>query len=188
MKKSSLTAREGGPTFSLRNRLTRALWRVVWGTLGQWTPIPFFRWRRWLLVLFGADIHKSARIYPGVQIWLPSNLIMHEHACMGPGVVCYSMNKIIFERYSLVSQRAHLCCGSHDIDSPEFDLFALPIVLRNNSWVAAEAFVGPGVTVGEGAVLGARACAFRDLKDWTVYAGCPARALRERKNDARGNS
>ncbi len=60
-------------------------------------------------------------------------------------------------------------------------LTAAPIAIGPHGWVAAEAFVGPGVTVGEGAVLGARAVGFRDLAPWTVYAGNPAEAVRERR-------
>jgi putative colanic acid biosynthesis acetyltransferase WcaF len=54
-------------------------------------------------------------------------------------------------------------------------------VLGARSWVAAGAFVGPGVTLGEGAVLGARGVAFGDLEPWTVYIGNPAREIRKRQ-------
>jgi putative colanic acid biosynthesis acetyltransferase WcaF len=47
--------------------------------------------------------------------------------------------------------------------------------------VAAEAFVGPGVTLGDGAVLGARGVAFADLEPWTVYIGNPMREVRKRR-------
>jgi putative colanic acid biosynthesis acetyltransferase WcaF len=91
------------------------------------------------------------------------------------------MAKITFAPYSLASQGAHICAGTHDIEDVHFQLRAYPIVVGYRAWIAAEAFVGPGVTVGEGAVLGARGCAFRDLSPWTVYAGNPARAIKPRK-------
>jgi len=91
------------------------------------------------------------------------------------------MAPIELERFALVSQGAHLCAGNHDIDDPEFKLFSKPIVLGAYSWVAADAFVAPGVTVGEGAVLGARGVAFGDLQPWTLYLGNPAVPKRKRK-------
>jgi putative colanic acid biosynthesis acetyltransferase WcaF len=82
----------------------------------------------------------------------------------------------------VVSQGAHLCGGSHDIDSPNFQLFAKPIILEKNVWVCAEAFIGPGVRVAEGCVLGARAVVVKSIADpWTVWAGNPALMKRMRK-------
>ncbi|HEY9346516.1 MAG TPA: putative colanic acid biosynthesis acetyltransferase, partial [Inquilinus sp.] len=102
------------------------------------------------------------------------------HAVIAPGVTCYNVDPITIGDFAVVSQGAHLCTGTHDVDDARFPLRARPIVIEAQAWVAAEAFVGPGVTVGEGAVLGARGVAFRDLDAWMIYAGNPARKLRER--------
>lgn len=174
--------REGGASFSLRHRLLRLTWGVVWGLLGSWTPVPLHAWRRMLLRLFGARLHPTSKVYPRVQVWYPPNLEMDAYACMGQGVICYSMAPVKLDAYALVSQRAHLCAGTHDVDDPDFQLVAKPIHLKANAWVAAEAFVGPGVDVGEGAVLGARAVAFKDLEPWTIYVGSPAKAVRKRRH------
>lgn len=177
----------GGASFDLRSRLVRLVWGVVWCLLGVWTPRPMHGWRRMLVCLFGGRIAGTARIYPGVRLWLPANLEMAEHATLGPDVNCYNMASVRLEAGALVSQRATLCTGGHDIDDPTFQLQVRPIVIGAGAWVAAEAFVGPGVVIGEGAVLGARGVAFRDLESWTVHVGNPARRLRSRRlgDDAR---
>jgi putative colanic acid biosynthesis acetyltransferase WcaF len=77
----------------------------------------------------------------------------------------------------VVSQYAFLCCASHDISSPIMDLTHRPITIGPQSWVAARAFVGPGVVVGEGAVVGACAVVMKDVPPWTVVAGNPARTI-----------
>jgi putative colanic acid biosynthesis acetyltransferase WcaF len=174
--------REGGPSFSLSHRVFRLLWNTTWLLLASWTPPMLHAWRRNLLRLFGAKIDPTAVIYGSARIWFPPNLEMGPHACLGPRVNCYAMAKIRLEQYALVSQGAHLCAGSHDIDDAHFQLIARSITIGANAWIAAEAFVGPGVTVGEGAVLGARGVAFRDLPPWTVYVGNPARQIRRRNN------
>lgn len=178
---SKSNPREGGPSFSLGHRLFRLAWNVTWALLGNWTPVPFHGWRRLLLRLFGARIASSARIYPGTTIWYPPNLAIGAHAVIGPGVILYDMAEMTIGSYAVISQRAHLCGGTHDVDDPHFQLQPKTIAIGDKAWVAAEAFVGPGVTVGEGAVLGARAVAARDLAPWTIYVGNPAKALRERK-------
>lgn len=172
---------EGGPTFPLSHRVFRVVWNLTWLLLASWTP-PFFRgWRRWLLRQFGATIDDTAGVYGSARIWYPPNLTMGAHAYIGPGAIVYCMAPISLDAYAIVSQRAHLCAGTHNIDDPTFQLEVRPIRIGRRGWVAAEAFVGPGVTIGEGAVLGGRAVAFRDLKPWGVYSGNPATWLRERR-------
>ena len=156
------------------------MWIVVWTIFASWTPPGLHRWRRLLLLLFGARIAPTAGVYPSARIWYPANLEMGEFSFLGPGVNCYSMDRITIGDYALVSQGAHLCAGSHDIGDPNFQLISRPIFIGSRSWVASEAFVGPGVTIGEGAVLGARAVAFKTLQPWTVYIGNPAQPLKER--------
>lgn len=171
----------GQASFSLKNRVYRLCWGVVWTVLASWTPRPLHSWRRALLRLFGATIAPTAHVYPSARIWSPANLEMADYACIGPGVIVYSMARITMGPYSLASQRAHLCAGTHDIEDVHFQLGAKPIVVGERAWIAAEAFVGPGVVVGDGAVLGARGCAFRNLDPWTVYVGNPARAIKPRR-------
>jgi putative colanic acid biosynthesis acetyltransferase WcaF len=91
------------------------------------------------------------------------------------------MATISIGAYAIISQGAHLCSGTHDIEDSHFQLYARPIVIGERAWIAAEAFVGPGVSVGQGAVLGARGCAMRDLEAWSVYVGNPAILKRERR-------
>jgi putative colanic acid biosynthesis acetyltransferase WcaF len=171
---------QGGPSFSLRNRVVRLIWRLVWLTMAAWTPPQFRSWRRLLLRVFGARIADTADIYASARIWLPSNLEMGEFSNLGPDVDCYCMAPITLMPYATVSQGVYLCAGTHDVDDPDMQLVAKPIKLGVNCWIAADAFVGPGVTVGDGAVLGARGVAFRDLETNMIYVGNPARPTRPR--------
>jgi putative colanic acid biosynthesis acetyltransferase WcaF len=171
----------GRRSFSLKHQLFRALWQLVWLLLAAWTPPPLHPWRRVILRAFGAKVQKRCDVRGSARVWYPPNLSLGEGALIGPNVNCYNMAPIELERFALVSQGAHLCAGNHDIDDPEFKLFSKAIVLGAYSWVAADAFVAPGVTVGEGAVLGARGAAFGDLQPWTLYLGNPAVPKRKRK-------
>lgn len=171
---------EGAPSFSLKHRLLRLTWIIVWKILASWTPPLCSRWRLFLLALFGAEVHPTANVYGSCRIWYPPNLKMAKYSTLGPNVNCYSMGNISLKEYAIVSQGAYLCTGTHQINSPEFQLYTRPIVIGANSWVCADAFVGPGVTVCDGAVLSARAAAFRDLDAWSVYQGNPAKFLKYR--------
>lgn len=173
----------GGPSFSLGNRLTRLVWGLTWTCLARWTPPPLHAWRRALLKAFGARIAPTARVYGTANVWLPSNLTMGEHAVIGPRVICYCMAPVRIDAYAIVSQGSHLCAGTHDTEDPNFQLLARPITIERHAWVAAEGFVGPGVTIGEGAVLGARGVAFRNVAPWEIHVGNPARKVRDRSRE-----
>lgn len=172
----------GGPSFSLGNRVERVLFGIVWRVTGWIIPPPLgWGWRRLLLRLFGAQLGEGARVYPSARIWLPRNLVMEPWSTIGPGVQCYNQARITLGNGVIVSQRAFLCSGDHDHRDPAHQLVTRPIRIEAKAWIAAEAFVGPGVTVGQGAVLGARGCATRDIPAGTVWAGNPAVQVGERQ-------
>jgi putative colanic acid biosynthesis acetyltransferase WcaF len=105
---------------------------------------------------------------------------MGDHSCLGPHVDCYNVARIEIGEYATVSQYAYLCGATHDYMKLAMPLEPKPIHIRARAWVAAGAFVGPGITVEEGAVVGARACVFRDVPAWTVVGGNPARFIKQR--------
>lgn len=172
--------------FSLGNKIGRMVWRFVSLCLFRPTPIAMHGWRALLLRLFGAKIDGGVFIYPDAKIWAPWNLVMEAGATLGPEVDCYNVSLVKLGEWCVVSQRAFLCTASHDINSKSFELTHAPIVIGTKAWVAAEAFVGPGVTIGQGAVVGARACITKSVPAWQVYAGNPAKRIGKRKFSKRG--
>lgn len=170
----------GGPSFSRKNRLTRLVWNISWFLLARWTPAFCSPWRVILLRTFGAKIAPGAAVSNSINVWLPQNLEMGTYATLGPGVDCYNMALITIGAYSVISQRTVLCAGTHSISDPNFQLVTKPICVGESVWLAAETFVGPGVNIGDGAVLGARACAFSSIESNSVYIGNPARKIKNR--------
>lgn len=163
------------PSFSLGNRVARAVWGVVWLILFRPSPRPLHSWRRLLLRLFGARLGEHVHVHASVRIWAPWQLTIGDRVGIANGVLLYNMAPMTIGNGCVVSQGAHLCGGSHDIDSSNFQLVAKPIRLENDVWVCADVFVGHGVSIAEGCVLGARAVVMKSILDpWTVWAGNPA--------------
>lgn len=172
---------EGGASFSLGNRLMRALWMIAWLVLCRFTPPPLHAWRRLVLRAFGARIASGARVHASVSVWLPANLELGENALIGPGVRLYNQGRIVIGARTVISQRAHICASTHDLRDPLFQLVLRPVTIGQQCWVAAEAFVGPGVTMHDGAVLGARGALFEDAVAGGVYTGNPAAFVKDRQ-------
>ena len=166
--------------FSRRTNLGRLLWAVTWRLLFRPSPRPLHGWRNMLLRLFGARLHRTARVYPTTRIWAPWNLEMHEHSCIGDNCDIYSVDRITIGPRSTVSQYSYLCAASHDFEDPAHPLTTAPITLGANVWVAVDVFVGPGVTIADGTVVGARSSVFKSLPPWVLAAGSPAKPVRPR--------
>ena len=169
------------PSFSVKNRLLRLVWAIVYVLFFQTSPRPFHAWRSFLLRCFGAKIGKGCHIYPKARIWAPWNLVMADYAGMADDVNCYSMAVVSLGKKVVVSQGTYLCTGSHNYEDPNFQLYAKPIHIGDNAWLCAESFINPGVTIGEGAVIGARALVTKDMPAWTVCAGNPCKPIKPRK-------
>ncbi|MET3106061.1 putative colanic acid biosynthesis acetyltransferase WcaF [Oxalobacteraceae bacterium GrIS 2.11] len=167
-----------GPSFSLQNRLGRLVWGVTCIFLFRLTPRVMHGWRCMILRLFGAQIGRHVHIHANVKIWAPWNLVVSDYVGIGDGVNLYCMDKIVIGEYAVISQGAHLCAGSHDFNQASFQLITAPIKIGARAWVCADAFVGMGVTIPEGVVLGARALAGKSIDEtWTVWGGVPAKKI-----------
>ncbi len=180
----------GRSPHGLANVLGRAAWAVVYRLLFRTSPRPFKRWRNFLLTLFGAQLHKTAVIYPTAKIWWPGNLVMGPHSCLADDVDCYCVAEIRIGEHSVVSQYTYLCGASHDYMHANLPLTPAPIVIEDQVWIAADVFVGPGVKIGQGTVVGARSTVVGDLPPWKVCVGSPAKPIKDRvlKNTAQPNS
>lgn len=168
--------------YGLQEQLIRVLWAIVHLTLFRFSPRLIWWWRNWVLRAFGARISSTARIHPTVKIVFPIHLTIGANTSVGDRAILYALGPITLGDRVTVSQYAHVCAGSHDYTQPDMPLIRSPILVDDDAWIAADAFVGPGVTVGEGAIVGARGVATKDIHPWTVVAGNPAVFVKSRKS------
>ncbi|MFC1605465.1 putative colanic acid biosynthesis acetyltransferase [Pseudomonadota bacterium] len=164
--------------------LTEQFRRVLWGLakpLFRFSPRIFFGWRNALLRAFGARIGRKVHIYNTAVIYFPWRLEIGDWSAIGEHAFIYNLGAIRIGTNVTISQRAHLCAGTHDHTNPGLPLLKPPITIEDQAWICADAFVGPGVTVGEGSVVGARTVVVKDVEPWLIVVGNPARPVRKRE-------
>lgn len=169
-------------TSNRNEQFKRLLWSIIWTLLAR--PIPrslLNGWKLFLLRCFGAKVHKTSVVYSGAKIYAPWNLEMGAYSCLATGVDCYNADKIYIGNHTTVSQKASLYTASHDITTSSHKWFSKPIVIEDQAWIAAESFIMAGVTIGEGAVIGARSAVFKNVEPWTVVGGNPAKFIKNRE-------
>jgi len=139
------------------------------------TPLPWpSGLRAALLRLFGAEVGRGVVIRAGVNITFPWRFRAGDHVWIGEEALILSLARVSIESNCCISQRAFLCTGSHDFASPAFTLDTRPITIREGSWVAACAFIAPGVSVGPASMVAAGSFALADVPPGVIVRGNPA--------------
>ncbi|MFO1066395.1 MAG: hypothetical protein U0892_21260 [Pirellulales bacterium] len=162
---------------------TELLGRVLWAAVTpafRLSPRLCWGWRATLLRLFGAKIGRNVHIHPSVTIFVPWNLVVKENSSIGFEALIYNLGEIEIGSNSTISQRAHLCAGTHDYRDPAMPLMKPPIRIGSSVWVCADSFIGPGVSIGDRAIVGARAVVLKDAPSGTIVGGNPSRVLKKR--------
>lgn len=153
----------------------------LWRTLGcRLFTVTFHNWygtRRWILTAFGCQIAKSARVRPTARISRPWNLTIGEQSSIGDKAVIDSTAHVTLGRRCSISQYAHVATSTQDPTKPGCPRVIAPITLKDDSWLATDVYVAPGVTIGPDTVVGARSSVFSDLPPATICAGDNARPL-----------
>ena len=161
--------------------LKQMLWYFIGQPLFQAYWLPLSGVKVALLRVFGATIGQGVRIKPGVRVKFPWRLEVGDHVWIGEDAWIDNLDGVTIESHVCISQGVYLCTGNHDWSHPHFSLRVAPIHLKTGSWVAAKAVVGPGVTLGEGAILSLGSVAGRSLEPMMIYAGNPAEAIKPRE-------
>jgi putative colanic acid biosynthesis acetyltransferase WcaF len=164
--------------YTKKEYLLRGLWSV--GKLFfHYSPRLLYGWRNGLLHLFGARIGKGVKIYPSAEVMFPWNLEIGDHTVVSWGVIIYNLGQIKIGSSTIISQYAHLCAGTHDYQSKTFDLIKSTITVGNHVWIAADAFIGPDVEIGDNSIIAARAVVTKNVEPDEIVAGNPARVVKK---------
>jgi len=157
--------------------------RVLWGfgrVFFRFSPRPCFGFRSWLLRCFGAKIGREVNIYPSATIYYPWNLEIGDASAIGEWALVYNLGKVSIGERTTISQRVHLCAGTHDYRKPDFPLIKSSIVIGDEAWICADALVGPDITVADRAIVGAASVVVKDVKPNSIVAGNPSKMIKVR--------
>ncbi|HKK17786.1 MAG TPA: putative colanic acid biosynthesis acetyltransferase [Opitutales bacterium] len=158
--------------------------RVLWGfgkLAFKFSPRPCFGFRRWLLRCFGAKVGNRTNIYPSALIYYPWNLEIGEDSAIGEWALVYNLGLVRIGSRTTISQRVHLCAGTHDYTDPAMPLIKPPIVIDDEVWICADVFVGPDVTVEGRAIVAAASVVVKDVETGAIVGGNPAKFIKDRK-------
>jgi putative colanic acid biosynthesis acetyltransferase WcaF len=169
-------------TYSIgANIFLQVLWYYGGAPLVRSHLITSSGFKCWILRLFGAKVGEGVRVKPGVRVKFPWRLVVGDFVWLGENCWIDNLAMVTIGNNSCISQGVYICTGNHDWNDPAFGLKDAPVQVGVGCWLAARATIGPGVKVGDGAVLGLGGVASRSLEPMTIYGGNPAEYIKVRK-------
>jgi putative colanic acid biosynthesis acetyltransferase WcaF len=163
--------------YTVGENLLRLAWKLCESTFWRLPLRKFYWYRSGLLRLFGANVTGPINVFASSRIEIPWNLEAAGPITVGPRVCLYNLGKLSIGIGTVISQDVYICGGSHDYKKSGFPLLRCDITIANDVWICAGAFVGPGTTIGEGAIIAARAVVVADVEPWTIVGGNPAKVI-----------
>ena len=159
---------------------TIQLWWIVEAMLFHTSPQFLFGWRCFLLRFFGAKIGRNVKIRSSASITYPWNLSIGDHSWIGDDCTLYNLDKIVIGSNVALAHKVYLNTGGHDYKKITFDIFSKPIVIEDECWITNDVYIAPGVTIGKGAIIGARSTVLHDMPPGMICVGTPAKPNKKR--------
>lgn len=161
--------------FSRRVRMLA--WEWTWALLCSWTPKPCNGWRLLWLRLFGARVSGNPFVHQRARILMPWNIVLRNRSCIGDRANLYSLESIDVGEEAIIAQEVYLCTGTHVFQDVDMPLALEGIRIGRRAFLGARVFVLPGITIGDGAIVGACSVVTRDVQAFTRNAGNPCRCI-----------
>lgn len=167
--------------YSLSELFKRVLWTFCGSIIFSIVPRHLYSVRNVILKLFGAQIGKNSKIFPTVKITHPWLLKVGNNTVISWNINIYNLDYLEIGNGTIISQNVHLCGGTHDYKSHGFELIRSKITIGDNVWIAADAFIGPGITIGSNSIIAARAVCTKDIEADSIIGGNPAKLIKNYK-------
>lgn len=177
MNKNSDLSKYNNNNFKAGNILLRFLWYFINIIIFKSSLFPFNSLKLFLLRLFGCSLGIGVVIKPNVNIKYPWKLSLGNYVWIGEQVWIDNLDNVTIGNHVCISQGAILICGSHDYKKPSFDLITKEIILNDGVWVGTKSIILPGVVAESHAILSAGSVMSKNLENYTIYRGNPAKKV-----------
>ncbi|RYE18677.1 MAG: colanic acid biosynthesis acetyltransferase WcaF [Sphingobacteriaceae bacterium] len=167
-------------SFRGSSKLNVQIWWIVQSFFFSTSPQILYKWRVFLLRLFGAKIGKNVKIRSSVKVTYPWKVTIGDYSWVGDECVLYSLGEIVIGSNVAIAHKVYINTGGHVYDKSSFDIFSKPVVIEDECWITNDVYIAPGVTIGKGSIVGARSSVLKDLPGGKICVGTPAQPIKDR--------
>lgn len=145
--------------------------------------VPFWSWRRCYLQFLGMKIGKGSFISKRLYVTNANKISIGEGSHINIDSHLDGRGGITIGNGVSVSFGVRIITGSHEANSKTFSAIFRPIAIGDNAWIGANATILQGVTIGRGAIVAAGAVVTKDVPEYAIVGGVPAKQIGERSHD-----
>ena len=145
--------------------------------------IPSHHVRRFFYRISGVKIGKGSAIHMGAVFYDPKNITIGEDSIIGEGAVLDGRDKLSIGSHVDIASEVMIYNCEHDVQSPDFKAVCAPVEIGDYVFIGPRAIILPGVKIKKGAIVGAGAVVTKDVEEFSIVGGVPARPIKERIKD-----
>ena len=142
--------------------------------------IPSHHVRRFFYRSAGIKIDKGSAIHMGACFYDPKNIVIGQDTIIGEGAVLDGRDKLIIGNHVDIASQVMIYNAEHDVQDPTFKAVKSPVTIEDHVFIGPRAIILPGVRIKKGAVVGAGAVVTKDVEEFTIVGGIPAKPIKER--------
>ena len=140
--------------------------------------LPFTdEWTSLMKELFYNQIGENSIVNNGLTVVLPKNVTIGSGVTVMNGALMMAAGGITIEDKVLIAANVKLITNNHDPYERDI-LTCRPILIKEGAWVGAGATILPGITVGKYAIVGSDSVVTKDIPDYAVAVGTPAKVIK----------
>lgn len=148
--------------------------------------IPLHHVRRFFYRVAGVVIGQGSTLHMGTIFYDPRNIVIGKDTIIGERTVLDGRYKLEIGDHVDIASEVMIYNSQHDMTAEHFaaveSVVCKPVYIKDYVFIGPRAIILPGITIGKGAVVGAGAIVTKDVEDFMIVGGVPAKVIGERKN------
>jgi len=145
--------------------------------------VPSHHFRRFFYRLWGVKIGNGSTIHMFARFYDPRNIVIGEDSIVGEGTVLDGRDKLIIGNHVDITSEVMIYNAEHDVQSKDFQAVRKPVIIEDYVFIGPRVIILPGVKIGKGAVVAAGAVVTKDVGEYSIVGGVPAKEIGKRPRD-----
>ncbi len=163
-------------------------WHILQERMSVLPDIGFYARKRNAFYMASLNCGNKLYIHTGVIINYPQNVKFGHRVSINRNTIITAKSEITIGNNVSIGPQVIINSGNHKFDNTKIPINQQghnikPIIIEDDVWIGAGVSILAGVTIGKGSVIGAGAVVTKDLEEYGVYVGVPAKLIKKRSID-----